>query len=1148
MTGRQFRAVAVLVALAACSDKVVGPRVDGRVPEIPVESVTAYTCTASVQEGTLSCTSGAPSTAAAPQNGLKLDRVYGGQNIYVRLSSANTSYNASTGIFQTDVTITNLLRDAIGTNDLVNPAPEGVRVFFTRQPTVTSGTGAVTIANADNVGTFTAGAQPYFQYNEVLSGNETSPAKNWQFAVPNSVGTFVFSVAVSTPVAPRLVITEIMANPAASTDASGEYFEVHNAGVEPVDMTGWTFVSRSGSSGLDAIPTVPSGTVIPVGRCAIFGNFGDPSANGGITHSWSYGSMSFENNNTDYLVVRTPGGVTMDSVSFDGFSVTGPPEGASRRLTDVNSDNSSLADAAWTTSTTAISSSNTDKGSPCAFASSTSEYPGIGGLDNATATASSMVRFSGDNQSAYAERAVSVPPTVKVLDAFGNPKAGVVVTFTSAGPHATLSKGAVAKAIDTTGTDGLASPDTWTFGIYMGSYTLTASSPGIPSVAFAGIAKNPRELVLVTPPSSQVPSGIPMPQQPVVQLNYMGVPASAQGLRVDAALVYGQIPGVVNLDGFAVNTNASGRGVYTALTVREAPRRIVLEFRVANYEPVRSDTLEMGYAPVRLELVNGDRQTAAVGTTLPINPQVRAIDPNGQPIAGVTVTFTPSLNAGTVTGGTQVTGADGIATVGSWTLGSFISSHLLTVRASNAPGVSFVATAVAGPAAVLTKMKGDNQSVLGGEVVPDTIRVRVTDSFGNALRNATVTFTVNSGGGSIASSTALTNTSGDAVAPAWTLGSTPGTNSLTASINGLSATFTATGLPAFAATSMGTNCVLDASGFAWCWGSSSLVAASPDSGLPVQVPGSNQFTSIVTGVGHACALTSAGAAYCWGSDNYGQLGDGTASATNRTPTAVIGPVGGTGPLVFTSLAAGGFTTCGLTATGAAYCWGYNGRGTVGDGTETHRAAPTPVSGGLTFRFLSVGEFHACGLTTSDEAYCWGWNSAGQAGAPMSGYQCSGGAGLCIRTPVRAASSLTFRTIGASSASTCATTTTNETWCWGSGPSGLYYGPTPWLHASGFSFTSIVSRGEHYCAIDAAGAAHCWGANSYGQLGAGDFANTPGSWPVRAVGGGKTFTQIAATSLRSCGVGTDGIAYCWGYRPAGDGSWRDHSLPVAVARR
>jgi len=82
-------------------------------------------------------------------------------------------------------------------------------------------------------------------------------------------------------------------------------------------------------------------------------------------------------------------------------------------------------------------------------------------------------------------------------------------------------------------------------------------------------------------------------------------------------------------------------------------------------------------------------------------------------------------------------------------------------------------------------------------------------------------------------------------------------------------------------------------------------------------------------------VTTAGAAYCWGDNDNGQLGDGT-----TTPRA--GPVAVLGGLTFVAVGAGDAHTCGITTAGAAYCWGFNGNGQLGDGTTTDQLSPVRV--------------------------------------------------------------------------------------------------------------------------------------------------------------------------------------------------------------
>jgi hypothetical protein len=162
-------------------------------------------------------------------------------------------------------------------------------------------------------------------------------------------------------------------------------------------------------------------------------------------------------------------------------------------------------------------------------------------------------------------------------------------------------------------------------------------------------------------------------------------------------------------------------------------------------------------------------------------------------MAGVAVTFAVGTGGGSVTGASATTGANGIAAVGGWTLGTTAGTNTVTASSGSLPAVSFTATGTAGPAANVTKTAGDNQSAVAGTAVATAPSVTVKDANSNVVSGATVTFAVASGGGSVTGATQTTSSSGVATVGGWTLGSNGGTNTLTATAGSVSATFTATG-------------------------------------------------------------------------------------------------------------------------------------------------------------------------------------------------------------------------------------------------------------------------------------------------------------------------------------------------------------------
>lgn len=175
-------------------------------------------------------------------------------------------------------------------------------------------------------------------------------------------------------------------------------------------------------------------------------------------------------------------------------------------------------------------------------------------------------------------------------------------------------------------------------------------------------------------------------------------------------------------------------------------------------------------------------------------------------------------------------------------------------------------------------------------------------------------------------------------------------------------------------------CALMADTTIQCWGGNSSGQLgngnTADSLTPVQVTGLTGATQVFAGRSHTCAIVSGGLLKCWGDNTYGQLGDGT--TTMRTSPVNVSTMSTGVTQVTASQSFGNSYTCAIKS-GAAYCWGDNAYGQLGDGTVVNRNSPVAVStlsSGV--NQISLGNGHSCALKAGI-AYCWGNNSAGQLG-------------------------------------------------------------------------------------------------------------------------------------------------------------------------
>lgn len=175
-------------------------------------------------------------------------------------------------------------------------------------------------------------------------------------------------------------------------------------------------------------------------------------------------------------------------------------------------------------------------------------------------------------------------------------------------------------------------------------------------------------------------------------------------------------------------------------------------------------------APAKLEKVAGDGQTAPAGSPVQTPPAVKVTDAQGNPVAGVLVTFAVTQGGGSINPTTPVaTGSGGVAALTSWTLGARAGSNQLTatIPGSGVSGnpATFTATGVVGGANKLVFVVQPANVAVGAPIAP-AVKVQVQDAAGNVVSGATNRITVQLGnnptGASLSGTTSVNAAGGTA--------------------------------------------------------------------------------------------------------------------------------------------------------------------------------------------------------------------------------------------------------------------------------------------------------------------------------------------------------------------------------------------------
>ncbi|HET8634205.1 MAG TPA: Ig-like domain-containing protein [Gemmatimonadales bacterium] len=572
------------------------------------------------------------------------------------------------------------------------------------------------------------------------------------------------------PVAWAVVAGGGTVSPASSnTDASGY------AGAK------WTLGSGAGTQQVRAKPT---GNGAPDDLQAVF------SATAGASSAASLVKIAGDSQTAvagsvlpDSLVVRVTDAsgnpvadvpVTWSLTGGGAVSATSLPTGADGR----SAVSRTLGATAGKQTTTATASGL--NGSPIEFV--------------ATATVGSAGRLVIARQpssSAASGAPFGTQPTVQIQDANGNPVALAGIAVQAAMASNPGSGTLIGNTTASTNASGLATFGNLGISGPAGNYTIGFSVPnrddisGTPPSSTISITAGAATRLRFSVQPSNVATGAVI--TPAVQVRI----EDAQGTLVSSAsnnvtIAIGTNAGGATLSGTRTVAASGGIATFSTLSLDRPGTGYTLSATAGGLSSDVSSAFNVSTGAAATIAANSSTAlSGTVGSPVTPAPSVKVTDGSGNGVSGVQVTFAVTGGGGSVSGATPTTNSSGIATVGSWTLGTTAGSNnnTLTATASGLSGspVTFTASATAGSAGKLTFVTQPGGTGTSGQSLSPQPVLQLVDANDNPVSTGgiTVTASIASGpGGSLSGASVNTASNGRATFSNLTISGPAGTYTL----------------------------------------------------------------------------------------------------------------------------------------------------------------------------------------------------------------------------------------------------------------------------------------------------------------------------------------------------------------------------------
>ncbi len=376
----------------------------------------------------------------------------------------------------------------------------------------------------------------------------------------------------------------------------------------------------------------------------------------------------------------------------------------------------------------------------------------------------------GNNQTGPVGQALPQPLQI-VATSTGQPVAGVTLSFSDGGQGGSFNPPTA-----TTGANGSGST-VFTLPPTAGTYTLTVSAANFASVTATETATPAQKLLSVSSGNNQTGQAgqaLPQPLQVVATSN------SQAAAGVTLTFSDGGSGGSFNPPTAVTGSNGSASSVYT---LPPTAGTYTLTVSAPKFTSATATETATSSAQAKLVIVSGANQTGVGGAVLANPLVVEAEDAHKNPVAGVTVQFTP-VSQGVTNPASAVTNSKGLAQT-YFQLPVASGTFAVSASASGSKSVTFSETSSAGTPAAVTVSGGNNQSQPVSTTLRTQLTVVVTDISGTPVPNVAVTFSDNGAGGNFSAKNPVYTDNTGTAAQSYTLPATAGTVKITATVSGV---------------------------------------------------------------------------------------------------------------------------------------------------------------------------------------------------------------------------------------------------------------------------------------------------------------------------------------------------------------------------